>query len=218
MDYLGLFVLLLVIVSVAVTIAFVIARAYYKRKYAPLIQNSESNLQKAGEQTSDMIPAADISTPPTEQSAHPTEQSAHATEQSAPSPDVAKPAPVMNEYNRISVLTDQELYKELTTAIRDKQMFLKPKFGRDDVVKYFGLTNHRVGAAFSAEGTSLPEFVRQCRLEYAIRLMCDHPEMPFTEVAFSSGFNYASTFNADFKKQYGLSPSQYRMGNLIKNK
>ncbi len=204
MDYLGLLVLLIVIVSVAVTIAIVIARAHYKRKYAPFIQILESNLPKVEEQTSEMLPADDVNAQP--------------TEQTAPPSDVAKPAPVMNEHNRISVLTDQELYKELTTTIRDKQMFLKPKFGRDDVVKHFGLTNHRVGAAFSVKGTSLPEFVRQCRLEYAIHLMSDHPEMSFTEVAFSSGFSYASTFNADFKKQYGLSPSQYRTESLTKNK
>ncbi len=204
MDYLGLLVLLIVIVSVAVTIAFVIVRAYYMRKYAPYIQKLKSNLKEAEEQSSDMPSADDVSAQP--------------SEQAAPSPDVAKPAPVMNEFNRISALTDQELYKELTTTIRDKQMFLKQKFGRNDVVKHFGLTNHRVGAAFSAEGTSLPEFVRQCRLEHAIHLMSDHPEMPITEVAFSCGFNYTSTFNADFKKQFGLSPSQYRMENLTKNK
>ncbi len=204
MDYLGLIALLIAIVSVAVTIAFVIVRAYYRQKYAPYIQKMESILQKAEAQSSDMLSADDIS--------------AQLSEQAASSLGVTNLAPVMNEYNRISALTDQELYKELTTSIRDKQMFLKQKFGRNDVVKQFGLSNHRVGAAFSVEGTSLPEFVRHCRLEYAIRLMSDHPEMPITEVALSSGFNYASTFNADFKKQFGLSPSQYRMENLTKNK
>jgi len=204
MDYLGLFVLFFVIVSVAVTITFVITRAYYKRKYALFIQKVESNLQKEDEQTSDMLSTDDISAQPSE----------HAD----PSPGKAKPSPVMNEYNRISLLTDQELYNVLTSIIRNRQLFLKPKFGRSDVVKHFGITNHRIGAAFSVEGTSLPEFVRQCRLEHAIQLMFDHPEMSITEVAISSGFNYSSTFNADFKKMFGLSPSQYRMVNLSKTK
>lgn len=105
---------------------------------------------------------------------------------------------------------DEELFKQLTAAIRNEQLYTTPKFGRKELVERFHLSSKRVSTAFSAAGTSVPEFIRECRLEHARQLITERPAMTLVEIATASGFIHASTFTVDFKNKYGLSPTQYR--------
>ena len=68
----------------------------------------------------------------------------------------------------------------------------------------------RVSTAFSMAGTSVPEFIRECRLEHARQLIVERPDMTLVEIATASGFVHASTFTVDFKNKYGVSPTKYR--------
>ena len=52
-------------------------------------------------------------------------------------------------------------------------------------------------------------FLNECRLDEACTLLRD-TEMSITEVAGKAGFNGASYFTEQFRKQYGCTPSQYR--------
>ena len=105
---------------------------------------------------------------------------------------------------------DDELFRQLTDAIRKEQLYTMPKFGRAELVERFHLSSKRVSTAFSMAGTSVPEFIRECRLEHARRLIAERPDMPLVEIATASGFVHASTFTVDFKNKYGLSPTKYR--------
>lgn len=98
----------------------------------------------------------------------------------------------------------------MTDAIRDEQLYTKPKFGRKELVERFHLSGKRVSTAFSVAGTSVPEFIRECRLEHARELIVERPDMTLVEIATASGFVHASTFTVDFKNKYGVSPTQYR--------
>ena len=106
--------------------------------------------------------------------------------------------------------TDGELYKQLTDAIRNEQLYTVPKFGRKELVERFHLSSKRVSTAFSMAGTSVPEFIRECRLEHARQLIVERPDMTLVEIATASGFVHASTFTVDFKNKYGVSPTKYR--------
>jgi len=74
------------------------------------------------------------------------------------------------------------------------------------------LTKERVGAAF-AKGSpfkSLIDFLNDCRLPHAAKLLAERPNMSIAEVAQASGFPSADTFGRNFKQKYTLTPSQYR--------
>ena len=105
---------------------------------------------------------------------------------------------------------DGELFKQLTDAIRNEHLYTVPKFGRKELVERFHLSSRRVSTAFSMAGTSVPEFVRECRLEHARQLIVERPDMTLVEIATASGFVHASTFTVDFKNKYGVSPTKYR--------
>ena len=57
-------------------------------------------------------------------------------------------------------------------------------------------------------GISAGEFIRNLRLEQAARLISEG-KINVTQVAFSVGFTNQTHFSTDFKKHYGMTPTEY---------
>jgi AraC-like DNA-binding protein len=73
-----------------------------------------------------------------------------------------------------------------------------------------GLSHSRFSEEFRAAfGTSLLRYIRSQRVRRATRLLRS-TGMSVTEVAFASGFGASSLFNTVFKKEVGVSPTQFR--------
>ncbi len=78
------------------------------------------------------------------------------------------------------------------------------------VAARLGITDRHLRRAFRAEfGVSPVAFAQTQRLLLAKRLLTD-TALPVTEIAFASGFASVRRFNALFKAQYRLQPSQLR--------
>ncbi len=111
----------------------------------------------------------------------------------------------------LSAMTDEELFLYITKVIREQELYRWPDFNRAAVMTHFSLSAARVGAAFAqGGGQSLPEFVRNCRLDHACRLMVEQPTMSFVDVGESSGYQRTTTFYHDFKARFGMAPAEYR--------
>lgn len=124
-------------------------------------------------------------------------------------PDGSNPLPSEGD---ASALSDAALFQYLSSVILSEQIYLDPQFDRQAACHRFGLTEHRVGAAF-ARGSrfgSLPAFIRDLRLSHACQLLRQHPAMPIGEVAMRSGFSNHRSFSTDFRRFFGLSPTEYR--------
>lgn len=192
MDLFNVVLFTLIIVVVAMAVAMLVTRTYYKKKFEPIIRDLQSQIARNGFDKN----VVEVK-----------EEGGKRDENLALQ---KRKLSRREEIVRMNALTNLDLFYELTAAIRTEKWFLMPKFGRKELVEQFGLSNHRVGAAFSEGGTSLPVFIRDCRLEYAQRLMTERPDLTLNEVAAASGFSYTTTFNADFKNKFGVSPTQYR--------
>ena len=108
------------------------------------------------------------------------------------------------------------LYQQLRDVILRERLYLDPRLDRQMLVDRFGLSKERIGAAF-AKGSpfkSLIDFLTDCRLPYAAKLLSEHPELSVADVALASGFPSADTFGRNFKQRYALTPSQFRENNL----
>ena len=107
-------------------------------------------------------------------------------------------------------IAEERLYKNITSTIVKEQLYLKPGFGRTDIVERFNISTHRAGIIFSKRQTSIPEFVRNCRLEHACQQMKDEPLANLSDIATASGFSFVSSFMRDFKNRYGMTPARFR--------
>lgn len=113
-------------------------------------------------------------------------------------------------------LSDEELFKQLGEVIRREQLFTNPNFGRQTLIDRFHLTERRIGSVFSYGG-SLPDFIRELRIQHACQLLSDHPEMSISDVATASGFSSLSVFSREFKRKLEVTPTYYREQMVPKN-
>ena len=117
----------------------------------------------------------------------------------------------------LSELTNEELFHYIREVVMRDELFLDPMLNRQKLTERFSLPKERFGAAF-AQGSpfkSVTEFINDCRLPYAAKLLTERPDLSIAEVAEASGFSRAATFIDNFKKRFALTPNQYRTQNLV---
>ena len=109
-------------------------------------------------------------------------------------------------------LSDEQLFLCLRDLIENEQLFLKPDFGRQTLIEHTGLSKERIGAAFAqgSDSVSLPAYVRELRLDYAVRMMNDQPDIAVELISQASGFTNADTFTRNFRAKYGMTPTTYK--------
>lgn len=112
----------------------------------------------------------------------------------------------------VTLMNNTELYNYMSQVIRKEELFRWPDFNRAAAMEHFSLSAARVGAAFAqGGGQTLPEFVRNCRLDYASRLIVEKPELSYVKIGKAAGYQHTTTFYHDFKARYGMTPAEYRM-------
>ena len=117
----------------------------------------------------------------------------------------------------LSILTNEQLFQYIREVVMRDELFLDSTLNRQKLTERFSLPKERIGSAF-AQGSpfkSVTEFINDCRLPYAARLLTARPDLSIAEVAEASGFARAATFTDNFKKRYALTPNQYRAQNLV---
>lgn len=109
-------------------------------------------------------------------------------------------------------LSDAELFDYLRNLIECEQLFLNPNFERQTLIDLTGLSKERIGAAFAqASGYErLTTLVRELRLNHAVRLLNEQPELNIEQVCLASGFANTVSFNRSFKAKFGMTPSEFR--------
>lgn len=124
-----------------------------------------------------------------------------------------KPAPNSElQTPNYSELSDADLFNYLRDLIEREQLFLDPNFERQTLIDRTGLTKERIGAAFAqgSEYERLTTLVRELRLNHAVRLLNEQPELTIEQVCLASGFTNTVSFNRSFKAKYGMTPSEFR--------
>jgi AraC family transcriptional regulator, positive regulator of tynA and feaB len=85
-----------------------------------------------------------------------------------------------------------------------------PTLSVDVVCRRFGISPRYLHRAFEAAELSFGEHVRKLRLQRCASELMRLRYRSIAEVAFSCGFGDISHFNHCFRKQFGLSPREYR--------
>lgn len=86
----------------------------------------------------------------------------------------------------------------------------RDRFARDMAVSASTLYNK----LRAATGLSITEFVNTMRLQEAMRLLRQDPDLPVAEIAARVGYNTPKYFSRLFKKQFGMLPSEVGAGTV----
>lgn len=110
-----------------------------------------------------------------------------------------------------------DLQTRITELVEEKQLFLIKDLKITDIARELGTNATYISACINGQmGISFPEFISRYRVEYALKLMQEHPEMSSVEVWEASGFNNEKTFFRRFRLQTGMTPAEWKKQHLTK--
>ncbi|MDH6231758.1 AraC-like DNA-binding protein [Mesorhizobium soli] len=94
--------------------------------------------------------------------------------------------------------------------IRDR--LSNPGLHIDAVARRQGVSPRYIQHLFASEGTTFTDFVRDCRLDLAFRLLQERGEAPstITGIAYDVGFSDLSSFSRAFRQRFNVTPSEIR--------
>ena len=104
-----------------------------------------------------------------------------------------------------------ELFNKIDGIIRGEKLYANESLQRQDILDRFGISRRTLNdlLAVHAEGQSFTAYINSMRLEDAVLLLREEPDMPISEIAEKVGFT-PSTFRDQFKRRFGMTPTEYR--------
>lgn len=105
----------------------------------------------------------------------------------------------------------RELVARLHEYLLNNQNFTKADINRESLLSALSTNKNVLTEAVKAVTGKKPmEYIREMQLEEARRMLDKHPELTVEAIALDCGFNTAHTFYRLFRKQYDISPAEYR--------
>ena len=103
--------------------------------------------------------------------------------------------------------------KMITKLMQEEKLFLNPEVNLNEISRHIGIPQHHITQVLNEQlNKNLYTFVNEFRVNEVIRLfnIDKYNNWSIIAIAFESGFNSKSSFNAFFKKFTGKTPSEYR--------
>jgi AraC-like DNA-binding protein len=93
----------------------------------------------------------------------------------------------------------------------EEHLFLAPELKLDDLADRLGLSPRLLSQVINeGTGSNFYDFINNYRCREVKRLIAEDENITFLEAMYQSGFNSKSSFNKEFKKLTGTTPSEYR--------
>jgi len=118
-------------------------------------------------------------------------------------PDVAAPGINSDE--------DYVKFMKMESQLVVQKLFLKPGFGRDDLIRVAGISKNDLSPLLRryAGSDNFNDYLNGLKIEYSIKLMKEKPYLSVDAIAEEANFNSRSTFYRAFVKISGMAPAQY---------
>lgn len=103
------------------------------------------------------------------------------------------------------------IMNKLDCYMRETKAFLDSEITRDSLAMQIG-TNRQylVTGIKEKRDQTFNEYIYMWRLKHAYNLIIRNRDVPISEIFLESGFSSQSVFNREFKKSYGMTPSELR--------
>lgn len=104
-----------------------------------------------------------------------------------------------------------DLMRQMYSLIEDEQLYLRKDLRITDVAAELATNKTYVSALLkNLSGEKFTSMITRLRVEYAQKLMREHPDMLLDDVADESGFSSRTTFFRSFKSITGMTPQEWR--------
>lgn len=113
-----------------------------------------------------------------------------------------------------SLLTegDKILYVRMNHEVQARKLYLNPNFSRKDLMAEFKISANKFAMLFKEfAGCTFSQYIQNCRLDYAVKLMRENPQWNFDAIAKEAQMSNGA-FYSHFKRRFGMSPSDFRTG------
>lgn len=115
---------------------------------------------------------------------------------------------ILLQPEEVTVTSTDELFLKKAMDLVEEHMG-DPDFSVEMMVKEIGMSRSKLYLKLKAlTDQSTSEFIRTVRLKRAVQLL-ESSDMTVKEIMYMTGFNTSSYFSKCFKKQFGVSPSEY---------
>lgn len=105
---------------------------------------------------------------------------------------------------------DRVLFDRLTHAIISNQLYLQRDFSKKELLKHIHIPTNKFSLLFREfAGCSFTQYIQDHRLDFAVRLMREHPMWSLESVAKEAQMS-KSAFYEQFQRKYGMKPSEFR--------
>lgn len=102
------------------------------------------------------------------------------------------------------------IFKEIDGIVKTRQLFRTPRLSLQDIADQTGLLTKDISWAINQGGkVSFADYINSLRLQQVIDDVKSKTSSTLLDIALDAGFSSKSSFNAVFKKQLGMSPTQY---------
>ena len=104
-----------------------------------------------------------------------------------------------------------ELLEKIRKLMSEEKLYLYPNLKVSDLAMRLNSNRNYVYNAINVEmGISFSDYINGQRIDYASKLLEEHPEMSINDVMIKSGFTSTSAFYRNFKKFKGITPTAKR--------
>ena len=111
------------------------------------------------------------------------------------------------------------LRQRIEQIMDEQQLYLNPQLKLSDLVQLLNTNRNYIYKAINVDmQVSFSEFVNRKRIDHAIRIMRQQPELPLSEISIQSGFASTVSFYRNFKSIHGCSPNEFRKKTLMKGR
>ena len=105
----------------------------------------------------------------------------------------------------------RNLMEQISALIEEKQLYRRKNLRITDVASELATNKTYVSVLLNnISGESFSSLITRYRVEYACKLLREHPEMLLDDVADESGFSSRTTFFRNFKALTGMTPQEWK--------
>lgn len=117
--------------------------------------------------------------------------------------------------NAIPYRIDREenicIFDRLETLLAEHPVYLDTNFSASDLVQMSGVNRNRLNTILMQYAhCTAGVYINRLRVEYAARLIKEHPKYILSRIAEACGLPNTSTFHCLFREVYGMAPKEFK--------